>query len=120
MCDPRRQLGNWGEERAARYLRTQGYEIIERNWRCTTGELDLIAWESKQLVFVEVRTRRGRLYGTPEESVTPTKQAKLIKLAQIYMQEHPELECAWRIDVVAVELRGSHSRMNLIRHAVMG
>ncbi len=120
MSDPRRQLGNWGEEQAAQYLRTQGYEIIERNWRCATGELDLIAWESGQLVFVEVRTRRGRTYGTPEESVTPAKQSKLIELAQTYMQEYPELECAWRIDVVAVELRGNQPRINLIRHAVMG
>jgi putative endonuclease len=120
MSDPRRQLGNWGEEQAARYLRTQGYEIVERNWRCAAGELDLIAREGEQLVFVEVRTRRGRTHGTPEESVTPAKQAKLVELAQTYMQEHPELDCAWRIDVVAVELRGSQQRMNLIRHAVMG
>jgi putative endonuclease len=117
--DPRRQLGNWGEEQAARYLRAQGYEIIERNWRCAAGELDLIAWEREHLVFVEVRTRRGRTYGTPEESVTPTKQAKLIELAQTYMQKHPELECAWRIDVVAVELKGGRPRIDVIRHAVM-
>jgi len=120
MSDPRRQLGTWGEEQAARYLRTQGYEIVERNWRCAAGELDLIAWEKEQLVFVEVRTRRGRTYGTPEESVTQAKQAKLIELAQTYIQEHAELECAWRIDVVAVELRLGQPRINLIRHAVMG
>ena len=121
MSDLRRQLGNWGEERAAEFLRTQGYKIVERNWRCAAGELDLIAWEGERLAFIEVRTRRGRSYGTPEESVTPAKQAKLMKLAQIYMQEHPELECDWRIDVVAVELqRTSPLRINLIRNAVMG
>jgi len=121
MSGPRRQLGNWGEERAAEFLRTQGYEIVERNWHCAAGELDLIAWEGECLAFIEVRTRRGRSYGAPEESVTLAKQAKLIELAQIYMQEHPELECDWRIDVVAVELqRASLPRINLIRNAVMG
>jgi putative endonuclease len=120
MSDPRRQLGSWGEERASQFLRTQGYEIVERNWRCATGELDIVAWEGECLAFVEVRTRRGRNYGTPEESVTQVKQTKLIQLAQIYMQEHPELECAWRIDVVAVELKGGQPRIDLIRHAVMG
>ncbi|MEA3346025.1 MAG: YraN family protein [Chloroflexota bacterium] len=121
MPDPRRQLGNWGEERVAEFLRRQGYVIIERNWRCAAGELDIIAWEGEWLAFIEVRTRRGRSYGTPEESITPAKQAKLIELARLYMQEHPKLECDWRIDVVAVELqRGSLPRVNLIRSAVMG
>jgi putative endonuclease len=121
MADPRRQLGDWGEERAAEFLRAQGYEIVERNWRCAAGELDLIAREGECLAFIEVRTRRGRSYGAPEESVTPAKQAKLIELAQTYMQEHPALECDWRIDVVAVELRrGALPRINLIRNAVMG
>jgi len=120
MSDPRRQLGDWGEHWAAQFLQTQGYEVAERNWRCAAGELDLIAWEGGCLVFVEVRTRRGRSYGTPEESVTAAKQAKLIELAQIYMQEHPKLECNWRIDVVAVELRRGQPRVNLIRNAVTG
>ena len=121
MSDPRRQLGHWGEERAAELLQSQGYRITQRNWRCTAGELDLIAWDGDCLVFVEVRTRRGRSYGTPEESVTPAKQAKLIELAQTYLQGHPDLECDWRIDVVAVELQStSLPRINLIRSAVGG
>lgn len=121
MTDPRRQLGEWGERRAEEFLRAQGYRVVERNWRCSAGEVDLIAWEGEYLVFVEVRTRRGRSYGTPEESVTSAKQAKLIALAQMYMQGHPQLRCNWRIDVVAVELwRTSKPRINLIRSAVMG
>ena len=85
------------------------------------GELDLIAWEGECLAFIEVRTRWGRTYGTPEESVTPAKQAKLVALAYLYLQGHPELQCDWRIDVVAVELRhGLPPRINLIRSAVMG
>ena len=121
MADQRRQLGNWGEERAAGFLQAQGYRIIERNWRCSLGELDLIAWEGECLAFIEVRTRRGRAYGTPEESITTRKRAKLIALSQTYMQEHPHLRCNWRIDVVAVELRrASLPRINLIRNAVTG
>ena len=121
MSDPRRQLGKWGEERAAEFLQTTGYEIAERNWRCAAGELDLIAWDGECLAFIEVRTRRGRGHGTPEESVTPAKRAKLIELAQTYLLEHPELEADWRIDVVAVEVRStSPPRINLIRNAVTG
>lgn len=120
MSDWRRRLGSWGEEKAAEFLRGQGYRIVERNWRCAIGELDLIAWDGECLAFVEVRTRRGRSYGTPEESITPAKRAKLIELAQAYLQEHPELDCNWRIDVVAVELGGAQPRINLIRNAVIG
>ena len=121
MADPRRQLGDWGEERAAEFLQAQGYRIVERNWRCSLGELDLIAWEGECLAFIEVRTRRGRAYGAPEESITSVKRAKLIALSQTYMQRHPHLQCNWRIDVVAVELgRTSMPRINLIRNAVMG
>jgi len=121
MTDPRRKLGDWGERRAAEFLQGQGYRIIERNWRCAAGEVDVIAWDGTCLAFIEVRTRRNRRYGTPEESVTLAKQVKLIALAQTYLQRHPELECEWRIDVVAVELRSPlPPRIHLIRNAVMG
>jgi putative endonuclease len=121
MSDPRRQLGRWGEQRAGEFLQTQGYQILERNWRCASGEIDLVAWEGECLAFVEIRTRRSRHYGAPEESITPAKRARLIVLAQTYMQAHPELACDWRIDVVAVELRrASPVRIHLIRNAVTG
>ena len=120
MVDLRRTLGSWGEERASQFLLNEGYEIIERNWRCAEGEMDIVAREGDCLAFVEVRTRRGRNYGTPEESVTRAKQMKLAELAQIYLQEHPEWEGPWRIDVVAVELTGGQPRLRLVRHAVEG
>jgi putative endonuclease len=121
MPDPRQQLGDWGEKRAANYLQAHGYEIIERNWRCGAGEIDLVAREGEWLAFVEVRTRRGRGFGLPEESITSGKRARLIELAQTYIQAHPELDCDWRIDVVAVELRHmSRPRIHLIRNAVTG
>ena len=104
------------------YLGEQGYLILAHNWRCSAGELDIVAREGGTLAFVEVRTRRGDRFGTPEESITPTKQAKLVELAQTYLQEHDLADENWRIDVVAVEMdgRGGVKRLNLIRNAVWG
>lgn len=89
------------------------------NWRCPAGEIDIVARDVQGLAFVEVRTRRGKEYGTPEESLTPAKQAKLIELAQTYVQEHNWLG-DWRIDVVAVEMTrgGKLLRVDLIENAV--
>jgi putative endonuclease len=120
MSDRRQELGSWGEEQASEFLRSRGYSIVERNWRCAAGELDIVAREGGNLVIVEVRTRRSRSYGAPEESVTPAKQSKLVELAQTYLQEHAEWDCDWRIDVVAVEVMGDQPHIRLIRHAVMG
>jgi putative endonuclease len=122
LGDYKRRLGQQGEDIAADYLLKQGYSILARNWRCPAGELDIVAREGGTLVFVEVRTRRGDRFGTPEESITSTKQAKLVELAQTYLQEHGLADENWRIDVVAVELdgRGRVKRLNLIRNAVWG
>jgi putative endonuclease len=117
----KRKLGQHGEEVAADYLRQQGYAILARNWRCPAGEVDIVAREGETLAFVEVRTRRagGRL-GTPEESVTLRKQARMVEVAQTYLQEAGLDDAAWRIDVVAIEVggRGEVTRINLIRCAV--
>ncbi len=117
----KRNLGRRGEEVAADYLRQQGYVLLARNWRCPAGEVDIVAREGETLAFVEVRTRRagGRL-GTPEESVTPRKQARMVEVAQTYLQEAGLDDAAWRIDVVAIEVggRGEVARINLIRCAV--
>lgn len=116
----KRQLGRRGEELASAYLQQQGYLILARNWRCPAGEIDIVAREGEFLAFVEVRTRRGDRLGTPEESITPAKQAKLVELAQTYLQEACLLEQSWRIDVVAIEMdrQGKQKRLNLIRNAV--
>jgi putative endonuclease len=119
--DDRRRLGQRGEDLAARHLAARGYEIVTRNWRCEAGELDLVARDGDALVFVEVRTRRGEALGTPEESVTPAKQARLIVLAEAYVQAHDWLG-DWRIDVVAVEMdrRGRLLRVEQYENAVTG
>jgi putative endonuclease len=107
---------------AAAYLRQQGYLILERNWRCPIGELDIVAREGEILTFIEVRARRGNRFGTPEESITPAKQARLVELAQTYLQEKGLTDQSWRIDVVAIEMDqgGGAKRLNLIQNAVWG
>jgi len=118
--DYKQRLGRLGENIAASYLRQQGYTILVRNWHCPVGEIDIVAREGESLVFVEVRTRRGDRFGTPEESITPTKQSRLVELAQTYLQEAGLEDVAWRIDVLAIQMgqRGKVRRLNLIRNAI--
>lgn len=120
MSDSRKQLGAFGEREARDYLQKRGYEILESNFRCPIGEIDIVARDEDYLVFVEVRTRRGSQFGTPEESITPAKKGKLIELAQSYIQQHEGLSSSWRIDVVAIEVGrdGGISRIELIENAV--
>jgi putative endonuclease len=116
--DKRKQTGRQGEDIAASFLISKGCKIIERNWRCPTGELDLIVADGDALVFVEVRTRSGLRFGLAEESITPAKQARLIELAQTYLQEKSASTQLWRIDVVAVQLEPGLPRVNHIENAV--
>jgi putative endonuclease len=114
----RRLTGQQGEDAATSYLTGQGYRLVARNWRCPVGELDIIMEQEATLVFVEVRARRSQRYGSAEESITPPKQARLIELAQTYLQENDLLHRDWRIDVVAVELGQQPARINHIINAV--
>jgi putative endonuclease len=117
----RQRLGQRGEALAADHLLGKGYQIVARNWRCPGGELDLIARQGDCLVFVEVRARRGQAMGSPEESITAAKQARLIALADAYLQEH-EWAGAWRLDVVAIELdrSGQLLRIDHYENAITG
>lgn len=114
--DSRPGLGRFGEGLAERYLAGKGYAVVGRNWRCPRGELDIIARDGGTLVFVEVRTRRGAAFGSPEESITDVKKARLIETARAYLQESGCAEdTPWRIDVVGVEVtRGG--KVSEIRH----
>jgi len=119
--DDRQGLGRWGEDLAARHLVAKGYEVVARNWRCEAGELDLVIRDGDCLAFVEVRTRRGRAMGTPEESITAAKQARLSTLAEAYVQAH-DWPGYWRLDVVAVEVdrRGRLLRVDHYENAITG
>ncbi len=120
MTNARRSLGQRGEQYAAQYLRDLGYAIQARNWRCAVGEIDLVAEKDDVLIFVEVRTRRGDRLGTPEESITRAKRARLIAAAQTYLDEHRQADRDWRIDVIAIEIgpRGEVERCTLIENAI--
>jgi len=121
MPNARRALGQLGEELAAQHLQRQGYVIVERNYRCPRGEVDIIARDGERLAFVEVRARRGTAFGTPKESITPKKQARLATVARNYLQEKGYVDADWGIDVVAVQFTpgGVLQRIELIRNAVM-
>jgi putative endonuclease len=115
----RREVGALGESIAAAHLKRLGYTISERNFRTREGEIDIIAEKDGVLVFVEVRARRSRACGTPEESITPRKKERLISLADAYMEGRDGLPDAWRIDVVALELGrdGEVQRIDVIENA---
>jgi putative endonuclease len=116
----RKELGDVGEKLARNFLKKKGYKIRENNFRCREGEIDIIAQKKGCLVFVEVRTRTGSCFGSPEESVTSAKKEKLIASALAYLNSHKDLPESWRIDFVAVELdqNSKATRIELIENAV--
>ena len=118
MPHERTRFGNWGEEYARRFLEQKGYSIIEAKYRGQYGEIDIVAREGNCLVFVEVKSRRSRAFGRPEESVTTAKKQKLVQTAQEYVQEKGHEGKEWRIDVVGIEAGGVRPRVQLIRNAV--
>jgi putative endonuclease len=104
MMSTKRTLGQRGEQLAATYLQRQGYYIITTNWRCSQGELDIVARKDDTLVFVEVRTRRSATTEEAFESVKPLKQDRLQRLAYTYLSENNLSDIPWRVDVIAVAL----------------
>ncbi len=114
----RQQMGQHGEKIAVAYFVAKGYKIVALNWRCSTGELDIIAEDNQTLVFVEVRTRRGQRFGLATESITPTKKTRLIELAHAYLQETNTINHRWRIDVFTVQLGQGSPQLNHIENAV--
>jgi putative endonuclease len=115
-------VGRKGEDDAAARLERMGYRILARNVRSPEGELDLIAEAGEYTVFIEVKARRGRSHGLPEESVTKTKKARLLAAAQRYLQERGRSDLPWRIDVAAVEYdpAGKIARFEVFENAVTG
>ncbi|GAB2668923.1 YraN family protein [Kribbella swartbergensis] len=111
-------VGRYGEDLAARYLTDAGLVILERNWRCELGEIDIVAREHDTLVVCEVKTRRGLNYGSPLESITYRKLTTLRKLAGRWLQTHQLKPAAVRIDVVAVLFdRSTPPRVDHVRGA---
>ena len=100
----KKRLGRTGENVAASHLLRQGYHIVARNWRCRSGEIDIIAERGKELIFVEVSTRTltGN-YGTAAESVHPRKQRQVRETAQVYLHHRKAYDKLVRFDVIAIE-----------------
>lgn len=119
-ADGRQALGKLGERLATNALERRGYRVVERNFRCPAGEIDLVAEEGQDLVFVEVKTRRGTPCGLPEEAVDARKARKLREVAGHYLALHNLPECSWRIDVVAVQFSsaGRLEDIRIYQHAI--
>ena len=118
MTTERQAVGAYGERVAAKHLEAEGLVILERNWRCSDGELDLVLRDGDDIVFCEVKTRRGGRFGTPAEAVVHRKVLKLRHLANRYMRESGVRAREMRFDVIEVLLppRGAH-RVEHIRSA---
>jgi putative endonuclease len=99
-------IGRRGEEAAARFLYKRGYEIVERNWKCFAGEVDLIVRDEEALVFVEVKTRSDSSHGFPSEAVTSEKRDKYERIALAYVSNHDLGEMIVRFDVISVVVCG--------------
>ena len=105
MTFKKKELGAKGEELAVRCLKSRGYRIIEQNYRTRLGEIDIIAEQGEDLVFIEVKTRSDILFGSALESVTPQKQKQLSKVALEYISKKDCHNRPARFDVVAIELQ---------------
>lgn len=121
MTTRRQSLGRRAEALVADRLRREGYTILARNWRNLLGELDIVAERDGEIVFVEVRARSG----PPEtaralalESVNTRKQARLLGLAEAYLEAHNLRAVPWRVDVAAVAFERGEASVEIIRHAV--
>ncbi|MGD0280092.1 MAG: YraN family protein [Smithella sp.] len=109
--------GKQGEKIAAAFLKKNGYRIIETNYRCVLGEIDIIAREKGELVFIEVKTRKSGELGYPEEAVGTKKQMKMSQLALWYLQKENKTDAQARFDVVAVTISASCNEIKLIKNA---
>lgn len=106
-------VGIRGEEISTNYLKDKGYKILERNYRKSYGEIDIIATKNNVLVFVEVKTRTSNQFGTPLEQITQKKLKTLTKTAQFYSQSHNELTNELRVDAISVLLDNSNNLVNI-------
>jgi putative endonuclease len=117
MTHDRLSLGKKGEELAAAQLKALKYQILERNYRCPLGEMDIIARERGILVFVEVKTRVTKDFGGPAAAVHEKKQRQLSRVALLYLNQKKIRDIPARFDVVAVDLSGSEPRIEVIQNA---
>src|SRR5690554_2170499 len=106
----KKEFGRWGEERAAEYLKNRGYRIVERNYRVSRGEIDLIVEKGDYLVFVEVKTRKSFFHGLPQEAVDFRKQNKLRQIANYYLLQNKTMK-KMRFDVLCINIKNNKGKI---------
>lgn len=109
-------LGRAGEDRAAELLISDGYIVVDRNWRCTSGEIDLVAVRRDIVAIVEVKTRTSRRYGHPFEALDARKTARLWRLAHMWARVHPGVARGRRLRVDAIAITGSDPASAAVEH----
>ena len=102
MSDARKELGQKGEKAAQMFLSDRGMEILETNWKCSYGEVDIIARDEDVLVFCEVKTRRTTSAGIPEEAITQKKRERYIRMARLYLSRNDVEHQSLRFDVIGI------------------
>jgi len=110
-------LGKEGERIAEQYLKRKGYKVVERNYRCAAGEVDLIVLDRRVIVFVEVKTRSGHGFGTPLEAVQPRKQRKMMQAAQFFLSQKKLHQRDARFDVVGISWPGREPVIEHVENA---
>ena len=116
----KKEIGNFGENIAEYYLKQNGYIILDRNFECRQGEIDIIALDKKEIVFIEVKTRRNNKYGTPSEAVNKIKQKHMLQAIKYYLYIRNLSEEFIRIDVIEVYIKDNVNKVNHIKQAFEG
>jgi len=113
----RLELGRLGEDLALKKIKKMGYRCLVRNYRCTLGEVDLVARDGDTLVFIEIKTRRGKSLEYAKEAVSMKKRRQLSKVALSYMRDHDCADVKSRFDVVAISLEGNRREIEVVKNA---
>ena len=116
----KQEIGKLGEDIAEHYLKQKGYKILDRNFECRQGEIDIIALDKKEIVFVEVKTRTSNKYGTPSEAVNKIKQRHMLQTIKYYLYIRNLSDEFVRIDVIEVYVKNNIYEVNHIKKALEG
>lgn len=117
MLNQRQQFGKKSEKLAAAHLKRKGYHIVETNYRCPLGEIDIIARQKGTLVFVEVKARRSSSFGSPKAAVTAAKKRKLSMAALDYLKRSNQSDARARFDVVSIDTSGGKNEIEVVTNA---
>lgn len=118
MQNLNKEIGRFGEDTASKYLEESGYTILDRNFKCRSGEIDIIARDGNYIVFIEVKTRSGSFYGTPGEAVNELKQHKIIKVSETYIMKRKLFNYDFRFDVIEIVIdKAKNASIKLIKDA---